>query len=56
MEWMQKFPQIKQSDQIGKLENTLVICPQQQNQFDCGIYLLQYVESFFTVLFFYTLI
>ena len=33
----------------GKLYGAKVLAPTQDNFFDCGIYLLQYVESFFKV-------
>jgi Ulp1 family protease len=39
----------KKAEYLMKIPGYIVTCPQQTNYYDCGIYLLQYVESFFSV-------
>jgi Ulp1 family protease len=39
----------KKLDKIRKIAGIHVAAPAQTNFYDCGIYLLQYVEYFFTV-------
>jgi Ulp1 family protease len=49
-EW--KAKRSKKEDDFNLLKSltgSIVNVPLQHNYFDCGIYLLQYVESFFTV-------
>lgn len=36
------------------MQGYIMQCPQQNNYSDCGIYLLQYVESFFEVCIFFS--
>lgn len=49
-EWKSKYPNDEQDlSFLTKMTGTNVDVPLQTNYFDCGIYLLQYVESFFTV-------
>jgi len=50
---MRKFPEKKDSNPVEKLNGVMVDCPHQTNFYDCGIYLLQNVESFFTVILFF---
>ena len=52
IEWMRKFPEKKDSNPIEKLNGAIVESPHQTHAYDCGIYFLQNVESFFTVIFF----
>ncbi|RNA41042.1 sentrin-specific protease 7 isoform X4, partial [Brachionus plicatilis] len=48
-EWKSKYPNDEQEPTfLTKMMGTNVEVPLQTNYFDCGIYLLQYVESFFT--------
>ena len=46
-EWKAKFGSDEKP--LDKLAGTAVKVPTQTNYFDCGIYLLQYVEQFFKV-------
>jgi len=47
---MRKFPEKKDFSPLKTLTGSIVECPSQNNYYDCGIYLLQNVESFFTVI------
>ena len=40
---------LKHLETISKMPGIIIKVPQQTNYYDCGIYLLQYVESFFKV-------
>jgi Ulp1 family protease len=48
IEWSKRFAGKRVDNPVTSLEGSLVECPLQTNFFDCGIYLLQNVESFFT--------
>ena len=50
---MRKFPEKKDFSPLKALTGSIVECPSQNNYYDCGIYLLQNVESFFTVILIY---
>ena len=50
---MRKFPEKKDFSPLKTLTGSIVECPSQNNYYDCGIYLLQNVESFFTVILIY---
>ena len=50
-EWNEKYA--KEKGDLGiknSLSGSSVYVPLQDNSYDCGIYLLQYVEKFFTVI------
>jgi len=49
-EWNEKYSKEKGVlDIMNSLSGSSVYVPLQDNFYDCGIYLLQYVEKFFTV-------
>jgi len=49
-EWNEKYAQdMGVLDIMSSLSGSSVNVPMQDNFYDCGIYLLQYVEKFFTV-------
>jgi Ulp1 family protease len=48
-EWDTKFPNSKRSFTKDTIFGSRIKVPSQNNYFDCGIYLLQYVENFFLV-------